>query len=330
MSREQSPEIALGLLVLALFIASLFVGSHPIPVFQALLDRLHDIPSAIAIVVTEVRLPRALLALLAGAVLGLCGAALQGFLHNPLASPGLIGTSSGAAFGAVIALYFSIGGEFGVPLAGIVGALGATWLVYRIAGRDGDTLTLILAGVAVNALLNAVISLLLSLAPSPYAVREIVVWMLGSVANHGANDVWLVLPGAALGGALLLRARRALDALSLGEETAQTLGVDLGRARVLLFAGVALAMGSTVAVTGAIGFVGLVAPHLLRPLATHRPGRLLGLSALGGAALLLAADIGTRLLQRASGVQIEVGIVTALLGAPFFLWLVLSQRRGGT
>ncbi len=318
--------LILGLVTAALGLFSLFIGSNPIPVFQALLDRLHDIPSAIAIVLTEVRLPRTLIALLAGAVLGLCGAALQGFLHNPLASPGLIGTSGGAAFGAVIALYFGFGSGLGVPLAGIAGALVATWTVYRIAGRDGDTLTLILAGVAINALLTASISLLLSLAPSPYAVQEIVVWLLGSVANHGSDDLWLMLPGALTGGLLLMRTRRALDALTLGEETAASLGVDLMRTRAQLFAGIALAMGSVVAVTGAIGFVGLVTPHLLRPLAAHRPGRLLGLSALGGAALLLAADIGVRLLQRATGASIQVGVITALLGAPFFLWLILRQR----
>ncbi len=321
------PARLLALLLGVLFVLSLFVGSNPIPVFQALLDRLRDAPSAIGIVLAEVRLPRTLIAIVAGAALGVCGAALQGFLHNPLASPGLIGTSSGAAFGAVVALYFGFAGGYGIPLAGMLGALLATLLVYLIAGRDTGMLTLILAGVAINALLTALISLLLSLAPSPYAVQEIVVWMLRSISNHGFDDFWLMLPGALLGGLLLFRCRRALDALTLGEDTATTLGIDLRRTRALLFAGVALAMGSVVSITGAIGFVGLITPHLLRPLAAHRPGRLLALSALGGAGLLLAADIGVRLLQRFGGVEIKVGIVTALLGAPFFLWLILHHRR---
>ncbi len=321
------PALSLGLLLGGLFLVSLFVGSNPIPVFQAMLDRLHDVPSAVSIVLAEVRLPRTLIAIGAGAALGVCGAALQGFLHNPLASPGLIGTSSGAAFGAVVALYFGFAGGQGIPLAGMLGALLATLLVYLIAGRDNDMLTLILAGVAINALLTALISLLLSLAPSPYAVREIVLWMLGSISNHGFDDFWLMLPGAVLGSLLLLRCRRALDALTLGEDTATTLGIDLRQTRLLLFAGVALAMGSVVSITGAIGFVGLITPHLLRPLAAHRPGRLLTLAALGGASLLLAADIGVRLLQRLGGAEIKVGIVTALLGAPFFLWLILHHRR---
>jgi iron complex transport system permease protein len=319
--------VALGLILMPLFSASLFIGSNPIPIFQAALEAVENRPSVVALILTEVRLPRALIALFAGATLGLCGAAMQGLLRNPLASPGLVGSSSGAALGAVIMLYFGAGSLIWIalPVGGVAGALLATLLVYLLAGRDSGTTTLILAGIAINALALALISLLLNLAPSPYAVQEIVLWMMGSIANHSMDDFWLLLPGTLAGWLLLVGCGRSLDALTLGEETAQSLGINLQRLRWRIFLAVALAVGSSVAITGAIGFIGLVVPHLLRPLVGFQPGRLLTASAMGGAILLLVADIGVRLLPAQT--EIKVGVLTSLIGAPFFLYLILKTRR---
>lgn len=310
-----------------LLLLSIFVGNQAIPLYQALSESFSDISSVYAVILTEVRLPRTLLALFAGATLGLCGAVMQSLLRNPLASPGLIGSASGAVLGAVIALYFGFAGLWpgALPLSGIIGSLGATLLAYLLAGRNGGTLTLILAGVAINAFALALVSLLLNLAPSPYAVQEIALWMLGSLSNSSLDDLWIMLPGTLLGWLLLLRLGRSLDLLTLGEETSQSMGVDLRRLRWRVFLALALAVGSAVSVTGSIGFIGLVVPHLLRPLVGYRPSRLLAASALGGAILLLVADIAVRLLP--SQTEIKVGVLTSLIGAPFFLYLIIKSRR---
>nr|WP_241087393.1 iron ABC transporter permease [Candidatus Vondammii sp. HM_W22] len=319
--------ILLGVSVSLLFIISLFIGSNPISVIQAAQETLDGTPSVLALIFTEIRLPRALIALFTGATLGICGAAMQGLLRNPLASPGLIGSASGAALGAVTMLYFGLEATLplALPIGGMVGALSATLLVYLLAGRDAGTLTLILAGVAINALAMALISLQLNLAPSPYAVREMVLWMLGSIANRSMTDFQILLPGVLLGWALLIGTGRSLDALTLGEETASTMGIQLSRLRWRIFIAVALAVGSAVSITGAIGFIGLVIPHLMRPLVGYQPARLLPVSAFGGAILLLAADICVRLFP--AGTEIKVGVLTSLVGAPFFLYLILKSRR---
>lgn len=306
---------------------SLISGSEAIPLLQALRESLSERPGVAGLILTELRLPRTAVALVAGASLGLCGALMQSLLRNPLASPGLIGSANGAALGAVICLYSGLAGLAGfiLPLGGMLGALLATLAVYLLAGRDSGSLTLILAGVAVNAFALALVSLLLNLAPSPYAVQEIALWMLGSLANLSRNELWLLLPGSLLGWLLAWRQGHSLDLLGLGEETALSMGVDLTGLRRRLFLAVALAVGSAVAVTGAIGFIGLVVPHLIRPLVGHQPSRLLLPSALGGALLLVSADIAVRLLP--SPTEIKVGVVTALIGAPFFLWLILQNRR---
>lgn len=325
--QQQTLVALLVILVCLLFAASLFVGANPLPVLQAARESLLDTPTVIGLIFGEIRLPRALIALFTGATLGLAGAAMQGLLRNPLASPGLIGSASGAALGAVGMLYFGLGAllPLAVPMGGMVGALLATFLVYLMAGREAGTLTLILAGVAINALALAMISLLLNLAPSPYAVREIVLWMMGSIANHSMHDLWTLLPGVLLGWLLLLGTGRSLDVLTLGEETASTMGISLTRLRWRIFLAIALSVGSAVSITGSIGFIGLVVPHLLRPLVGFQPSRLLLTSALGGAALLLAADIATRLFP--AGSDIKVGVLTSLVGAPFFLYLILKSRR---
>lgn len=318
---------ALLLLVLLLGVASLLVGRNPLPLIAAAREALGDNASTAALILAEIRLPRALIAAVVGASLGLAGAVMQGLLRNPLASPGLVGSASGAAFGAVIALYFGLESIFALalPAGGMLGSLAAMLLVVALSGRDAGVTTLILAGVAINALALALISLALNLAPSPYAMREMVLWMLGSVADRSMRDFWVLLGPSLLGWLLLAGSGRALDALTLGEDTAHTLGIDIRRLRWRLFIGVSLCVGAAVSIAGSIGFVGLVVPHLLRPLVGHQPGRLLTASALGGAALLLLADIGVRLFP--AGTDIKVGVLTSLVGAPFFLYLILKTRR---
>jgi iron complex transport system permease protein len=317
----------LTLLVTALFLVSLLAGRVALPLGHLILQPPNAGTEMVQAILWEIRLPRALLAVLVGAALGLSGAALQGFLRNPLADAGIIGVSASASFGAVLALYSGLAAGFALalPLGGLLGAGLSVALIYMLAGRDASILTLILAGVAVNSFAGALTALVLNLAPNPYAILEIVFWLLGSLADRSFDHVWLAAPFILLGGAWLLTTGRALDALSLGEDAAQSLGFPLARLRIAVIGGTALCVGAAVAVTGAIGFVGLVVPHLLRPLAGQRPGALLGLSALGGAALLLAADIGVRLVPTQA--ELKLGVVTALIGGPFFLWLLLRTRR---
>jgi iron complex transport system permease protein len=278
-------------------------------------------------ILVSLRLPRLILAVLIGGSLALAGAAMQGLLRNPLADPGILGTSSGAAFGAVIAFYFGAVAvtPLALPLGGLIGAGTAVTLLFLLMGRDASGLTLILAGVAVSSLFGALTALALNLAPSPYAATEIVFWMLGSLTDRSFDHVWLAAPPILIGSALLLRTGRALDALTLGEETAASLGFDLARLRKRIVIGTALIVGGAVAVSGVIGFVGFVAPHVLRPLVKHRPGALLPASALGGAVLLTAADLAVRFTP--PGPEIKLGVMTALVGAPFFLWLLMRLRR---
>ena len=279
-----------------------------------------------SVVLWEIRLPRVLLAILVGAVLGLSGAALQGLLRNPLADPGIVGVSACAAFGAVVVLYSGLAGLawFALPLGGMLGAGLSVVLVYLLAGSRSSLYSLILAGMAVNAFVGALISLVLNVASNPFAMSEIVYWLLGSFANRSLEDVAIAAPFMLFGSGLVLTAGRYLDALSLGEDTATTLGFDPVRWRWLVVGGVACAVGSAVSVSGNIGFVGLVVPHLLRPLVGHEPRRLLWASALGGAVLVVLADM---LVQSVSGrVELKVGVITALIGGPFFLYLILRTR----
>lgn len=279
------------------------------------------------LIVIELRLPRTLLAVLIGGGLALSGAALQGFLRNPLGEPGIFGISGAAALGAVLVIYSGLTASvpLALPLAGLTGAALAVALVLLLAGRQSSTLGLVLAGVAVAALAGALTSLALNLAPSPFAVMEIVFWLLGSLADRSLDHLWLAAPFMLVGGLLLLALGRTLDALTLGEDAAQSLGLPLGQARLLLLAGTGLVVGAATSVAGAIGFVGLVVPHLLRPICGQLPSRLLPISMLGGAVLLVWADSATRLFPPFA--ELKLGVITALLGAPFFLWLVVKMRR---
>jgi iron complex transport system permease protein len=319
--------LALALLAAGLFAASLLIGRVALPLAGTLADLEQGNWSPAALILVELRLPRALLGVLVGASLGLAGAAMQGLLRNPLAEPGIMGVSGLASFGAVLAFYTGLSARFALalPLGGIAGAGLAVLLLYALAGRAAGVLTLLLAGAAITSLAGALTALALNLSPNPYASFEILFWLMGSLADRSLDHVWLAAPPMALGWLLLGSSGAALDALTLGEETAESLGFALAKVRLRLILGAALAVGAAVAVSGAIGFVGLVVPHLIRPLVGHQPSRLLLPSAFGGAALVSAADIGVRLIQ--IGPELQLGVLTALIGAPFFLALVLRLRR---
>jgi iron complex transport system permease protein len=318
---------ALTLLVLALFAVSLLTGPAGLAPGASLEALVTGRGGAVALVMREIRLPRALLAALIGGGLGLSGAALQGYLRNPLAEPGIIGISGSAALGAALALYTGLSAAFplALPLMALAGAAVATLLVQALAAGVAGSITLILAGVAVSSLAGALTALVLNLAPNPFAASEIVYWLLGSLADRSMLHVWLAAPFILAGMGLLTALGPALDALTLGEDAAASIGVTLGRTRALAVVGTALAVGGGVAVAGAIGFVGLVVPHLVRPLVGGMPSRLLPAPALGGAALVLAADVAVRLI--APDRDLKLGVLTALVGAPFFLWLVWRSRR---
>lgn len=331
--RRSNPVALAAVLVAAVLIAftgSLLVGPAVIPPGEAIAALFGGDGDTAAIILQEIRLPRAILGLMVGATLGLTGAALQGYLRNPLAEPGIIGVSATAALGAVITIYFGISAvaPLALPAGGMIGAAAAVILVQMLAGRGAGAATLILAGVAVTSFAGALTSLALNLAPSPFAALEIVFWLLGSLADRSISHVWLAAPFMVAGWVLLLGLGRALDALTLGEEAAESLGFNLGAVRLRMVLGAALAVGAATAVTGVIGFVGLVVPHLLRPLVGHRPGALLPASALGGAVLTLVADIATRVIL--PGRDLKLGVLTALIGAPFFFYLVLRMRRAGS
>lgn len=319
--------VALIVLVGGLALASLGVGPvrlSPATVVDALFGGGSEVQR---IIVQQIRLPRAILALAIGGILGLSGAALQGLLRNPLASPSLFGAPQAAAFGAVLMIALGLADvrSFALPAAAIVAAFVSVFVLLAIAGRNAGLLILILAGLAISSLAGAATSLTMNLSRNPFAALEIAFWLLGSLEDRSFRHVTLALPFIVVGAAILLSQRHAFRALSIGEETAQSLGVHVGRLRLLVILGVALGVGGAVAVAGAIGFIGLVAPHLMRPLIGYDPGRLLVPSALTGAALLLAADIAVRIIPSTS--DVKVGVLTALIGVPFFLYLIVRERR---
>ncbi|MEM7058799.1 MAG: iron ABC transporter permease [Pseudomonadota bacterium] len=320
----------LALLVAVLFLTSLLVGPAAISVRDSIVALFSGEADPLVLVMQEIRLPRAILGAMIGASLGLSGAALQGFLRNPLAEPGLIGVSSSAALGAVLAIYTGLAAllPLALPLAALAGAVIAVLILLALTGPRGDTLTLILAGVALSALAGALTSLILNLSSNPFAALEIVFWLLGALTDRSMTHVWLAAPFMLVGWALLAGLGRGLDALTLGEEASASLGIRLNRLRLAVVLGTAASVGAATAVAGAIGFVGLVVPHLLRPFVGARPSRLLLASALGGAAMLLAADVAVRVIT--PGQELKLGVLTALVGAPFFLWLILKRRGGLT
>ena len=315
-------------LVTVLFIMSVLWGTVSIPV-TTLLDVLLGNESPSAIIIRELRLPRAILALAVGAALGMSGAALQGLLRNPLAEPGLIGVSGSAALGSVIVFYtgLSVTYSLALPVGGMIGAFFSVGLLYCLAGRDPSILTIILAGVAINAVAGALTILALNLAPNPFAAFEVFFWLLGSLTDRSMNHLFMALPFIVIGACFLLSTRRGLDALTLGEDVAFSLGISIKSLQLRIVLGIALAVGASVSVAGVVGFVGLIVPHLLRPFVGYRSGYLLIPCALGGAALTLAADIVVRFATQ--GPELQLGVLTSLIGAPFFLILVIKTRREG-
>ena len=320
--------ISLVLLVALLFMASLLIGPAALGLRESLAALFTGQGEAVVLVMREIRLPRAILGLMVGAVLGLSGAAMQGFLRNPLAEPGLIGVSSSAALGAVLSLQFGLAAivPLALPLSALTGAGVSVILILGLAGPRGGALALILAGIAISALAGACTSLVLNLSPNPFAAMEIVYWMMGSLADRSMVHVGLAVPFMVVGCVALLTTGRGLDALTLGEDVAASMGVRLVRLRWVLVAGTAAAVGASVAVAGAIGFVGLVVPHILRPFVGGRPSRLLWASMLGGAAMVLTADIAVRVV--APDQDLKLGVLTAIVGAPFFLHLIWRMRGG--
>lgn len=326
MTPRRPPMTLIAVVLLAIAAAaSLFLGRVNISPAAILEGLFTADPNLAHLVVMELRLPRTVLAMLVGAALGLSGAVLQGLLRNPLAEPGLLGVSSGAALGAVVSIYFSLATAFSLatPLLGLAGALGAGALTFAL-GRGG-TLSLILAGSAVSGLMAAFLAMALNFAPNPYAAFEMSIWMLGSLSQKSWEHVLLAGPFIVAGIAILATLGRAIDALALGEEQAASLGIDLDRTRLLALLGVGLAAGAATSVTGSIGFIGLIAPHLVRPFVGYQPSRTMLPSALFGAALLLLADIGTRVLHTSS--ELRLGVITSLIGTPFFFWLVIRLRK---
>ena len=312
---------------LLLFILSLGIGPvrlSPRTVLGALLGEGEE---TARVIVREIRLPRAILSVSIGAILGLCGAAMQGLLRNPLAAPSIFGAPQAAAFGAVATLSLGLADalSYALPVAAILGAFLSVFLLVVVAGRNAGLTLLILAGLAISSLAGAATALAMNLAPNPFAALEIAFWLLGSLEDRSMRHVAMALPFILLGAGLLLANARAFRALTLGEEAAQSLGVNVARLRLAVIVGVALGVGASVAVAGTIGFIGLVAPHLVRPLVRHDPVRLLVPAALAGACLLTAADIAVRIIP--STTDIKVGVLTALIGVPFFLYLILRERR---
>jgi iron complex transport system permease protein len=317
--------LGLGLFIGVLSLASLAIGPAPIAPWRAFAALVSDQGSA-SIVVRDIRLPRTLLALLIGWVFGLTGAGLQGLLRNPLADTAVFGAPQAAAFGAVLVLYSGLVGALSwvLPFAAILGAFLSVALVVAVAGRGATVVVLVLSGLAVGSLAGAGTSLAISLSPNPFAVTEIVFWLLGSFEDRSAIHVLLAAPFILVASLLVLSSSSGLRALALGEETARSLGVDVMRLRLLVVAGAAIGTGASVAVAGSIGFVGLVTPHLVRPFVGYDPARTLVPSGLAGAALLLAADCAVRLIP--SQTEIKIGVLTALLGVPFFLWVIARRK----
>ena len=279
-----------------------------------------------AIILAELRLPRALLAVVVGAGLGAAGAAMQGYLRNPLADPGLFGIAPGAALGAVASFWFGYAASaWLLPLFALAGAGGAMALLALIAGRSAGIALFTLAGMMIASLAGALMSLAISLAPNAFAMSEIVTWLMGALTDRGWAEVHLAAPLTLAGIVLLRLAGPGLDALTLGEPAARSLGVSPARLQWLLILGTGLTVGAGVAVAGIVGFVGLIVPHLVHPLTDRRPSSLIVPSALAGALLVLVADCVCRVLPLVT--ELRLGIALSLVGAPFFLWLLLRMRR---
>lgn len=311
-------SLLIGLVVLAAAL-SLALPWRPL---EALM--VQDRSLALA-VFAELRMPRMLLALTYGAMLAVSGAAIQALFANPLASPDLTGTTSGAALGAVVTAYLlGFTAPLALSLGSVAGAAGALVLLLALAGRRAETSVLLLAGLAISALAGALTTLALALAPSPFAFYDAYDWLMGSLVDRSLSQAAFAALPSILCIALMARLAPALDNLTLGEDAAEAMGHDIRRLRLEVICLSAIGVGACVAICGAIGFIGLVAPVFARRLTGGHPGRAMLPAALIGAALLLMADLAVRMAPL--GRTLPIGVLTALLGAPFFLWLVAHMR----
>ncbi len=328
MTRE---NLLMPVLVAASLVAiagACFLGSTPLPAERLLAALFGGAEAGDRLVVWQIRLPRAIAAYGVGAALGISGAALQGLLRNPLAEPGVLGVSASASLMATFALYYGIASitPWAVPIAAIIGALAATALITLAALRTKSVVTLILIGVGLSSFAGAAMSLLMNLAPNPFSLSDMINWMLGSVANRSFNEIGLAAPFILAGSGLLFVTRRGLSALTLGEEAASGIGLNLRRQQIVTVVGAGLATGGAVALAGAIGFVGIVAPHIIRPFVGYDPARSLVPSALLSGLILVVADIFVRLLPTST--ELKLGVVAALIGAPAFVWIAMQRRAG--
>ena len=323
-TRWLSPALAIASLI-AIFGACL-LGSTSLPIDRVLAAFFGGADAGDRLVVWSIRLPRALAAFLVGAALGLSGAALQGLLRNPLAEPGVLGVSATASLTATFSLYYGLVSvtAWALPFMAIAGALVATAFITLAAIKTRSVITLILIGVGLSSFAGALMSLLMNLAPNPFSLSDMTNWMLGSVANRSYDEILLVLPFLVVGSTILLATGRGLSALTLGEEAASGVGVNLRIQRILTVLGAGFATGASVALAGAIGFVGIVAPHLIRPFFGHDPARSLIPSALLAGLILVIADIGVRLIPTNN--ELKLGVVAALVGAPIFVWIAMQRR----
>lgn len=325
--RLLDPAVALFAVGAGVVFVSCLFGPAPIAPGAAIQGLFGGGDPAIATIVRDIRLPRALAAWLAGACLGASGAGLQGLLRNPLADPGILGVSTSAALGAVLALYFNLAtaAVWITPAAAILFALVATAVLYVLAAGRVSTARLILVGVGLSSFSAALIALAMNLAPNPFALADLVNWLFGSVANRNFSDLALAAPFSGLGLFLLLGAGPALRALTLGEETAASLGADITRLRGLVIAGAAILVGASVSLAGAVGFVGVITPHVVRPFVGHDPARVILPSAALGGAVLAIADLAIRLAPFDQ--ELKLGVAAALIGAPGFVWVAARTRR---
>ena len=326
MTLERALIPALSLASLLALIAACFLGSTHIPADRLIAALLGQGTPSDTLIVWQIRLPRALAAFVTGLALGASGAALQGLLRNPLAEPGILGVSASAALMATLAIFYGATSlsPWALPISAILGALIATAIIALAAIRTQSVVTLILIGVGLSSFAAALMSLLLNFAPNPFTLSDMINWTLGTVANRSFDDLALAAPFLLAGLGILLYSRRGLSALTLGETAASGLGLNLRRQRILTVLGAGLATGAAVSIAGAIGFVGIVAPHFVRPFVHHDPARTLIPSALLGGVMLVMADIAVRLLPTST--ELKLGVVAALIGAPAFIWI--AAQRG--
>lgn len=319
----------LSLLVFVVLVAGACIGTAALSPSETLAALFGQGAETSNIIVQQIRLPRLLAAFGVGAALGLAGAGLQGLLQNPLAGPGVLGISAASTLGAVIAIFFGVAAlsSFAVPVFAIGFAFAAALVLMLVAGRGASTVTLLLVGIGVSSFAGALTTLALNLAPNPYALSDLVNWLLGSVANRSWLDIGLAAPFWVVGAALMVWTGPGLRAMSLGDETAASLGADPKQIRLLIVFGTSLLVGASVAVAGTIGFVGLVAPHFVRATVDHDPQRVLLPSALLGGVILMLSDMFVRIAPFDQ--ELKLGVVAALIGAPVFIWIAARLGGGG-